>query len=288
MSSRTGLSFALMLPLLIAGAQFATAQATTPEQELLDAVKNGPLQKLGPWLANLADEYQQASDKKAFKTRNPVLRVSGSKVGVDLYANDAVSLRQSLVSLGATKISAQGPLLSAQVPLAALAKVAALPSLKFASPVLATTSVASQGSVVSQGDRSLNADTVRANTGLDGAGVTVGVMSDSYDCNPPAFVPGAPSTTAAQDVVSQDVPPGVEVLDNGPCPGSDEGRGMAQLVKDVAPGADQKFHTAFNSLTDFADGILQLEEAGSDVIVDDVIYFAENMFSDGIIAQAAD
>lgn len=288
MSSRTGLSFALMLPLLIAGAQFATAQATTPEQELLDAVKNGPLQKLGPWLANLADEYQQASDKKAFKTRNPVLRVSGSKVGVDLYANDAVSLRQSLVSLGATKISAQGPLLSAQVPLAALAKVAALPSLKFASPVLATTSVASQGSVVSQGDRSLNADTVRANTGLDGAGVTVGVMSDSYECNPPAFVPGAPSTTAAQDVVSQDVPPGVEVLDNGPCPGSDEGRGMAQLVKDVAPGADQKFHTAFNSLTDFADGILQLEEAGSDVIVDDVIYFAENMFSDGIIAQAAD
>ena len=288
MSSRTGLSFALMLPLLIAGAQFATAQATTPEQELLDAVKNGPLQKLGPWLANLADEYQQASDKKAFKTRNPVLRVSGSKVGVDLYANDAVSLRQSLVSLGATKISAQGPLLSAQVPLAALAKVAALPSLKFASPVLATTSVASQGSVVSQGDRSLNADTVRANTGLDGAGVTVGVMSDSYDCNPPAFVPGAPSTTAAQDVVSQDVPPGVEVLDNGPCPGSDEGRGMAQLVKDVAPGANQQFHTAFNSLTDFADGILQLEEAGSDVIVDDVIYFAENMFSDGIIAQAAD
>ncbi len=288
MSSRTGLSFALMLPLLIAGAQFATAQATTPEQELLDAVKNGPLQKLGPWLANLADEYQQASDKKEFKTRNPVLRVSGSKIGVDLYANDAVSLRQSLVSLGATKISAQGPLLSAQVPLAALAKVAALPSLKFASPVLATTSVASQGSVVSQGDRSLNADTVRANTGLDGAGVTVGVMSDSYDCNPPAFVPGAPSTTAAQDVVSQDVPPGVEVLDNGPCPGSDEGRGMAQLVKDVAPGANQQFHTAFNSLTDFADGILQLEEAGSDVIVDDVIYFAENMFSDGIIAQAAD
>jgi subtilisin family serine protease len=84
------------------------------------------------------------------------------------------------------------------------------------------------------------------------------------------------------------VPPNVEVLDNGPCPGSDEGRGMVQLVHDVAPGAAQKFHTAFNSLVDFADGILELQEAGSDVIVDDVIYFAENMFSDGIIAQAAD
>ena len=63
---------------------------------------------------------------------------------------------------------------------------------------------------------------------------------------------------------------------------------MVQLVHDVAPGAAQKFHTAFNSLVDFADGILELQEAGSDVIVDDVIYFAENMFSDGIIAQAAD
>ena len=63
---------------------------------------------------------------------------------------------------------------------------------------------------------------------------------------------------------------------------------MVQLVHDVAPGAAQKFHTAFNSLVDFADGILELQEAGSDVIVDDVIYFAENMFSDGIVAQAAD
>ena len=63
---------------------------------------------------------------------------------------------------------------------------------------------------------------------------------------------------------------------------------MVQLVHDVAPGAAQKFHTAFNSLVDFADGILELQEAGADVIVDDVIYFAENMFSDGIIAQAAD
>ena len=121
------------------------------------------------------------------------------------------------------------------------------------------------------------------------AGVTVGVMSDSYQCNPPPFVAGSTDHDGCRRTRRrQDVPPGVEVLDNGPCPGSDEGRGMVQLVHDVAPGAAQKFHTAFNSLVDFADGILELQEAGSDVIVDDVIYFAENMFSDGIIAQAAD
>ncbi len=209
-------------------------------------------------------------------------------VGVDLYANDAAGLQRSLAQLGARNVKVHGPLVSAQVPVSALGQLAALPTLRFAIPALAKVRVASQGDVVSQGDVSLGSNTVRSTTGLDGSGVTVGVMSDSYQCNPPPFVPGAPTTTAAQDEASQDVPPGVEVLDNGPCPGSDEGRGMVQLVHDVAPGAAQKFHTAFNSLVDFADGILELQEAGSDVIVDDVIYFAENMFSDGIIAQAAD
>jgi Subtilase family len=140
---------------------------------------------------------------------------------------------------------------------------------------------------VSQGDAALNADTARSTTGLDGTGVTLGLMSDSYNCNPPAFIPGAPTATAAQDLASQDVP-AVQVLDNGTCPGSDEGRGMIQLAHDVAPGAAQMFHTAFRNQLDFALGMLELRSAGADIVGDDVIYYAENMFSDGIPAQAAD
>jgi hypothetical protein len=264
------------------------AMAQSAEESLVSAAKNGPLQKLGPWLANLYDEYQQSSDKKAFKTKNPVLKVSDSKVGVQLYAEDAASLQSSLATLGATNVKASGVLISAQVPVSALGDLAALPSLKFGDPVLAKARVASQGSVVSQGDAAINADRARATTGLDGTGITVGVLSDTYNCNPPAFLPGAPTSTANEDEAHQEVAPGVEVLDNGPCPGTDEGRGMAQLVHDVAPGAREKFHSAFNSLPDFADGILELQAAGANVIVDDVIYFAENMFSDGIVAQAAD
>ena len=59
-------------------------------------------------------------------------------------------------------------------------------------------------------------------------------------------------------------------------------------MHDVAPGANIAFHTAFNSELDFAEGIIDLQEAGADVIVDDVIYFAEPMFMDGMVAQAAD
>ena len=289
MKLRTRMRFAtaLAFSLLALVLSNTSAVAATPEEDFL-ATKNGPLQKLGPWLANLYDEYRLAPNKQAFRSRNPAVRVTGDKVGVDLYARDATSLQRSLVSLGATNINAKGPLISALVPISALGDLAALASLEFASPAIAKVRIASQGSVVSQGDVSLGSDDVRAATGFDGSGVTVGVLSDSYNCNPPPFVPGAPNATATQDVATQDVPPNVEVLDNGLCPSSDEGRAMVQLVHDVAPGSPQKFHTASNSLFDFAVGILELQEAGSDVIVDDVIYFAENMFSDGILAQAAD
>src|ERR1044071_1164315 len=288
MHARTVTSVALAATLLTTILGTGTAQAATAEQDLIAAGSSGVAAKLGPWLTNVHQEYQNSSNKRAFRSRNAAMRVQGGLIGVDLYANDAASLQRSLATLGARNVKSHGPLVSAQVPVSALGQLAALPALRFAIPSLARVRVASQGDVVSQGDVSLRSNTVRASTGLDGSGVTVGVMSDSYQCNPAPFVPGAPTTTAAQDEASQDVPPGVQVLDNGACPGSDQGRGMAQLAHDVAPGAAQKFHSAFNSLVDFADGILELQEAGSDVIVDDVIYFAENMFSDGIIAQAAD
>lgn len=288
MYGRKALGAALAATLFVGIFNLGTALAATPEEDLIAAGGTGAAAKLGPWLANVHEEYQRSSNKRAFRSRNSLVRVQGGFVGVDLYANDSAGLQRSLAQLGARNVRSRGPLVSAQVPVSALGQLAAQPALRFAIPSLARVRVASQGDVVSQGDVSLGSDAVRTSTGLDGAGITVGVMSDSYQCNPPPFVAGAPTTTAAQDEATQDVPPGVEVLDNGPCPGSDEGRGLVQLVHDVAPGAAQKFHTAFNSLVDFADGILELQEVGSDVIVDDVIYFAENMFSDGIIAQAAD
>jgi subtilisin family serine protease len=288
MSFRFRAIFALAALSLIGASHVALAQSKSPEETLLASVKDGPMEKLGPWLGNLYEEFRQATNKEGFQTRNPALRVRGGRVAVNLYAKDAAALQAALATLGATSVTVQGPLVSAQVPVRALADLAALPSLEFGDPVLAAVRVASQGTVVSQGDVSLRSDTARAVEGVDGSGVTVGVLSDSYRCNPPAFLPGAPSSTAAQDELAAEVPVGVQVLSNGPCPGSDEGRAMVQLVHDVAPGAAQKFHTAFNGVLDFANGILRLRNAGANVIVDDVIYFAENMFSDGIIAQAAD
>ena len=64
----------------------------------------------------------------------------------------------------------------------------------------------------SQGDRSLRANLARRESGATGRGIRIGVLSDSYDCAPGAFEPGAPFTRAAQDIANGDLPRDVLVL----------------------------------------------------------------------------
>ena len=144
------------------------------------------------------------------------------------------------------------------------------------------------GSVTSEGDAQLKAATARTQFNVDGSGVKVGVLSDTFDRNASA------STRAANDIASGDLPgPGnpcgrmtpVEVIDDTEPSGGDEGRAMLQLVHDLAPGSPLAFATAFTGETGFADNIRALATSGAKVIVDDVYYFAEPAFQDGVIAQ---
>jgi len=153
-----------------------------------------------------------------------------------------------------------------------------------------------------QGDKSMLSDYTRLGFSsdqfmLDGSGVRVGVISNSYDTK----------RTADLDVDQEDLPGAdndygynnkVEVLADIQTPVefplSDEGRAMAQIVHDVAPGAELVFRTGYLGELDMAQGISDLADPGDpvtgkcDIIVDDITYITEPFFRDGIISQAID
>jgi subtilisin family serine protease len=159
-----------------------------------------------------------------------------------------------------------------------------------ATPVPTPVTHGTCGSVNSEGDTQLAAAEARNDFGVDGTGVTVGVLSDSFDTDS-----GAP-THAKDDVERGDLPGAgnpcgysapVSLLDDFfSLESADEGRGMAQIVHDLAPGAKISFATAFLGEVAFAENIRGLAAAGASVIVDDVGYFEEPFFQDGPVAAA--
>jgi hypothetical protein len=232
---------------------------------------------------------------------------------------DPQKLKAALVALGLQRASQYSNDVGGWLPVNQLEAATALGELHSIRAAMMRTK---SGAVTSQGDYAQNSDLVRTSNSLNGAGITVGVISDSYDCYPVYANNGVPAggnagyanngfnTTAAGDTTSGDLPASVIIVDvaadnpgageancmaYGPpvqLPFGDEGRAMMQIIHDVAPGASLAFHTAENSEADFAAGIVALAApvasggGGAKVIVDDVGYFDEPFFQDGLVAQA--
>jgi hypothetical protein len=212
----------------------------------------------------------------------------------------AASVVQSLratagVEVIASDLSYRKGVIEAYVPTASLMSLAGRKGVLAVVP--SAPKVTNVGATTSQGVVQHRVDQLPE--GVDGSGITVGVMSDSYNTT------GAGSAEA--DIASGDLPgagnpnntQAVVVLQDGLSPTDiDEGRAMLQIVHDMAPKARLGFATAGGGQLNFADNIRSLAGlpgaphavAGfkADVIVDDVIYPDEPMFQDGIVAQAVD
>jgi hypothetical protein len=215
-------------------------------------------------------------------------------------------LQAALVALGLEHAASFSNDVGGWLPIDQLQAAAARAEVVFLRAAMPRTRA---GAVQTQGDFAQRSDVLRANYALSGAGVTVGVLSDSFNCYAVYEANGVPASgqggyaqngfTAdyATDVSTGDLPANVHVLEDANCmvygapeqlPFSDEGRAILQIVHDVAPNAALAFRTADNSEADFATGIGALATAGATVIADDVGYFDEPFFQDGIVAEAID
>ena len=194
------------------------------------------------------------------------------RVLVDLKANVTEPLLRELLKAGGEVVNQhpQFQAVRALVPLAAIESLAALPDVLFIRP--ADECAPRTGSLTSEGDTTHAAVTARTNFGVTGAGIKVGVLSDSVDY--------LTNSQASGDLGVVTVLPGQAGSSVG------EGTALLEIIHDLAPGATLYFATAFSGAANFANNILALRAAGCDILVDDVGYFNESPFQDGIIAQA--
>jgi hypothetical protein len=256
---------------------------------------------LSPRLAELArpavrsapHKEQAAQLSLAANGPGSLLR-DGSRVLVEVRLDgDAEATVDALLQAGAEVVQSSRRYRTATVAVrpADLPRIAGLGGVGAVTEVLAPVVRGADcgGAVRSEGDGQLNAGNARTSFAVDGSGVTIGILSDSFDRDLGA-VTHAPGDVASGDLPGPGSPCGstaaVNVLDDSEAAGADEGRAMAQIVHDLAPGASIDFATAFSGELGFAANIRALAAAGAKVIADDVAYFEEPFFQDGPAAVA--
>jgi hypothetical protein len=259
----------------------------SPTTSNLTDVRSGPFAKGGGALADIYTDYLKWRNTGArdihgnlvpFKPTNELLSRIGTNVGVTIRTTGNLdSLISQLRPLGIQLINRKPSwsLINAWIPIGQLHTLVSNPNVSMLRGLSAPT-FRQQGVVDNQANQAMNADQARAVFGVKGSGVTVGVLSDSVN---------SANNGILDSRSTGDLPGGINVLEDSF--GEDEGRAIMELIYDMAPGAGLAFATAEGGQQHFADNIERLQqEAGANVIVDDVGYLDEPFFQEGVIGDA--
>ena len=196
--------------------------------------------------------------------------VAVGNVDVEVEGRMDAGLLEALRTAGSNVVPA--PDLSTarvRLPLGRLLDVAALPGVR---RIRRDLGYELRVDNISEGDFAHLADLVRGDLGVDGSGMTIGVISNG--------IATLPLRQATGDLP---IPVNVVPLQAGI---GDEGTAMLEIVHDLAPGATLWFATAIGGMAQLAANIAALAAAGCDIIVDDVFYLVEAPFQDDVVAQA--
>jgi hypothetical protein len=260
---------------------------TTPTSTVVRDTKGGPLANAGLDLINLYREFRHfinagGSASGFDQGGNHNLIVRNGRVAVTVRGRDGAASLETFLQSQGTLVVATSQTYSAVegwVPLSRLRRISNNDSVVAINPIYRG-QTHSVGVGNNQGDETQLADKVRQIYGLNGRGVKIGIMSDTVD----AYGGGIGSSVSSGDLPSD----GIKIIDEGEPSSSatDEGRAMAELIHDIAPGAKLYFASAATGLVDFADNIRALRDAGCTIIVDDYGYFIEPYFQPSIVDQA--
>ena len=242
---------------------------------------------IGPELTSLYNLYLATGTAKT----DDIFQVFGNNVLIEVYVpagmyTTTLNLLKNSYGLFDVVEDAGMVIITGKIPIANLLSLNSLSTyITFVRPVYPP--IPTSGIVTTLGDVAMRSDFARSGFNLTGEGIKIGVISDSYNTKT-----GNP---AQDDVLKGDLPgPGnpvnpyaVEVLQDYPFgERTDEGRAMLQIVHDIAPKAQLAFRTGFINAPDFAKGIIDLKNAGCNIIVDDITYITQPFLADGIISQA--
>jgi len=261
-------------------------------------------------------QQQSVAQEMLTNSDDDILRDSTDRVLVDIVVDGRSSyaaVRAAVDSVPGVAITAEDAkyragIIEGFVPVEALVALAKTPGVSAIHAVRKPTT--NVGSTTTQGIVQHRIDQLPPN--LDGSGITIGIISDSYNTARNFVATGLTlNIHEAQDIASCDLPgvgnpcgntqPVVVLKDFGTFPNTsatDEGRGMAQLIHDMVPKARLGFATANDGEVQFAQYIRSLAGVqgspfaqpgfAAQIIVDDVQYFDEGMFADTVVAQAVD
>lgn len=246
----------------------------------------------GPaWVDQLGSQLQPLRDDGKGDhalARDSGLRVQGGAVAVDVsVSGDIDAARERLEAAGMDVVATAtdpAPVVEGYLPLDAISDVGRLGISDAVLPVIGygvDAGGTDVGAVTSLGVTRHNLPAAIGAAGTSGAGVDVGVISDSIN-QVGAGVAGSQATG--------DLPGATQILKDGVSGDTDEGRAMAEIIFDEAPGLSKLMFASGTNAgpIDKAGSINQLVANGADVIADDIFYVAEPFFQDGVVAQAVD
>jgi hypothetical protein len=263
-------------------------------------------ENLGLGLKQLVELSQQ--DQSQLRSRiassRSVMSDASGRVVVNIYLNGSAPMSEvteRLADLGLEIMAVdshwRSGVISARLPISQavpVANLAGVQSVMLAPrPVRYVGVVTAESSVVEHA-LEVNTPGVVSPQGILGRGISVGLVSDSYDGA--TGVPRASVGVTAGDLPGPGNPDGytqpvVVLQDDTSSSVSDEGRAMAEIVHDIAPAARICFSAAGSTQAMMAASIRNLRTSPAtlcDVIADDIGFADEPFFSDGIIAQAVD